>query len=163
MGRLRRRDVRPSSDSKNANEKARCGFLRAGFQGCCDDGVMPLICPTCQMLISSFQKWSCRAGYLHGRSTSLSASPGRKQLQKPVFLIGRSRFRKAEDRRRNGIVGHRLAAEDATRSIVFLGRRGPMWSERGRYVIGIGPVCKAIVKRRGTTGRESLPGRKRCV
>jgi hypothetical protein len=93
---------------------------------------------------------------------SLSPSPGRKQLQKPVFLIGRSRFRKAEDRRRNGIVGHRFAAEDATRSIVFLGR-SPMRSERGHRAIGIGPVRKAIVKRRGTAGREGLPGRKCSV
>jgi hypothetical protein len=30
MGRMRRRDVRPSSDSEIANEKARGGFLRAG-------------------------------------------------------------------------------------------------------------------------------------
>jgi hypothetical protein len=38
-----------------------------------------------------------------------------------------------------------------------------MWSERGRYVIGIGPIRKAIVKCRRTTGREGLPGRKCCV
>jgi hypothetical protein len=43
-----RRDVRPPSDS--GNEKARDRFPARASQKSCDDAVMPLICPTCQIL-----------------------------------------------------------------------------------------------------------------
>ena len=33
---------------ENSKQKARDGFLRAGFCNFRDDGVMPVICPTCQ-------------------------------------------------------------------------------------------------------------------
>ena len=89
-------------------------------------------------------------------ATLLPPSPGRKQLQKPVFVFGRSRLQKAEDWRSNGIDRHWLAAEDSARPIVFGGRRSPMRSERRGHAIRIDPVREAIVKRRGTTGRKGL-------
>ena len=39
---------KPPSDSRISKQKARDGFLRAGFCNFRDDGVMPVICPTCQ-------------------------------------------------------------------------------------------------------------------
>jgi hypothetical protein len=54
-----RRPIQESRFEKD-NEKARGGFLRAGFDDCCDDGVMPVICPTCQPLFRQFR--NCRKG-----------------------------------------------------------------------------------------------------
>ena len=87
MGRMWRRAVRPSSDSKIINEKARGGFLRTGFEDYCDDGVMPVICPTRQASISLFQK------YLAGQRDTCTRM-GRKQLQKLAFVIERPRSAK---------------------------------------------------------------------
>ncbi|MCK1511776.1 hypothetical protein IVB22_04205 [Bradyrhizobium sp. 190] len=39
-------------------QKARDGFLRAGFCNFRDDGVMPVICPTCQTVF----EWSTNSG-----------------------------------------------------------------------------------------------------
>jgi len=47
---MRRRDVRQPSDWNFCKQKARGGFLRPGFVSSRDDVVIPLICPTCQIL-----------------------------------------------------------------------------------------------------------------
>jgi hypothetical protein len=51
-------DVRPPSDSRISKQKARDGFLRAGFCNFRDDGVMPVICPTCQIVFE--RSTNCR-------------------------------------------------------------------------------------------------------
>jgi hypothetical protein len=55
---MRRRDVRPPSDSRisdeGRNKKARSGFFRAGFDWC-DDDYKLLICPTRQVLFLIFR------------------------------------------------------------------------------------------------------------
>ena len=43
------REMRPPSNSGNPKAKARCRFPGAGFCSSCDDGEMPVICPTCQI------------------------------------------------------------------------------------------------------------------
>jgi hypothetical protein len=43
---------------EDSKQKARDGFLRAGFCSFRDDGVMPVICPTCQTVF----EWSTNYG-----------------------------------------------------------------------------------------------------
>jgi hypothetical protein len=43
---------------ENSKQKARDGFLRAGFCNFRDDGVMPVICPTCQTVF----EWPTNCG-----------------------------------------------------------------------------------------------------
>ena len=128
---MRRRDVRPSSDWKTANEKARGGFLRAGFEDCCDDGVMPVICPTRQAPISLFQK------YLAGQRDTCTRM-GRKQLQKLAFVIERPRFRKAEDWGGTGNEVRTTAADDA---------QAGAWGECGVVTCGRRPIHKSPMKK----------------
>jgi hypothetical protein len=47
---LRRRDVRPPSDSRIETKKPAADFSARAFEDGCDDGAMPVICPTCQIL-----------------------------------------------------------------------------------------------------------------
>jgi hypothetical protein len=54
-------------------EKARGRFPGAGFKKCCDDGAMPVICPTCQIFL-----WSRRSRA--GASTQIPA-PGARFLR----------------------------------------------------------------------------------
>jgi hypothetical protein len=51
-------DVRPPSDWEIPKQKARDGIIRAGFCSFCDDGVMPVICPRCQIVFG--QSTNCR-------------------------------------------------------------------------------------------------------
>jgi len=75
---------------KMPTKKPAADFSARAFEDFCDDDAMPVICPTCQSRISPFAKWTRRrAKCPYGPSMSLSPSPGRKQLQKPVFIIGR--------------------------------------------------------------------------
>src|SRR5438552_16643810 len=53
MGRMRRRDVRPSSDSEIPMKKPAADFSARALEDFCDDGAMPVICPTCQILFDA--------------------------------------------------------------------------------------------------------------
>ena len=53
MGRMRRRDVRPSSDSEIPMKKPAADFSARAFEDFCDDDAMPVICPTCQILFDA--------------------------------------------------------------------------------------------------------------
>src|SRR5206468_12641774 len=53
MGRMWRRDVRPSSDWEIPMKKPAADFSARAFEYFCDDGAMPVICPTCQILFDA--------------------------------------------------------------------------------------------------------------
>jgi len=108
---MRRRDVRPPSEGERVSNKkpAADGSARA-FDISSDDGLIQLICPTCQVQFRYLRNLS--GGNSGEPSISLSPAPGRKQPQKPVFILGRSRLRKAKDRCQKQMV-HRLAADES--------------------------------------------------
>src|SRR5262245_4761329 len=67
--------------------------------------------PDASSAISIFSKlFSGRAWMTVQAVGVVIARAWRKQLQQPVLIVARSRLRKAEDWRLNGIEGHRLAA-----------------------------------------------------
>jgi hypothetical protein len=45
-----RRDVRPPSDSSTQQKKPAADFSARAFDDFCDDELMPVICPTCQLV-----------------------------------------------------------------------------------------------------------------
>jgi hypothetical protein len=98
-GRMRRRDVRPSSDSGMLMKKPAADFSARALEDCCDDGVMPVICPTCQMLISLFPNYFRQAGEIPVRAIDVFIARPRKPCAGTFARAGRIRFgrRHADD------------------------------------------------------------------
>jgi hypothetical protein len=68
---------------ENSNEKARGGFLRAGFRCFCDDDGMPVICPTCQIFFEGVNKLrKIRQNRFDNLKLSLSIRP--RQIKTPL-------------------------------------------------------------------------------
>src|SRR5207248_3204273 len=98
------------------NEKARGGFLRAGFfEHFCDDAAMPVICPTCQ-IVGNIAKASAMLGY----SSKILFANASKQAGEPIFAVLAARcrlIRKIKERRWKGPVWHWLAADDSPQPV----------------------------------------------
>jgi len=59
-------------------KKPAADFSARALEDCCDDGVMPVICPTCQMLISLFPNYSRQAGEIPARAIDVVIARPRK-------------------------------------------------------------------------------------